>query len=44
MNWGKIGFNLLVMGGVYCIGYFSSYFFSKRWAIKKIKEKKEEKK
>ena len=42
MNWKQIGLNFLVMAVVYGVGYFSSYFFSKRWAIKK--EQKDNKK
>ena len=32
----QILINLLVMAGVYSLGYVSSYFFSKRYAIKKM--------
>lgn len=31
----QILINLLVMAGVYSLGYVSSYFFSKRYASKK---------
>lgn len=31
----QILINLLVVAGVYFLGYVSSYFFSKRYAIKK---------
>ena len=43
MNWKQIFINLLVIGGVYSVGYFSSYFFSRRYAInKKQKEVKDD--
>lgn len=35
MNWKQVLINLLVIGVVYSLGYVSSYFFSKRYAIKK---------
>ena len=31
----QILINLLVVAGVYSLGYVSSYFFSKRYSIKK---------
>lgn len=35
MNWKQIFLNLLIIGIVYSLGYVSSYFLSKRYAIKK---------
>lgn len=43
MNWKQIGLNFLVMAVVYCVGYFSSYFLSKKWSIKKTEEKQDKK-
>ena len=35
MNWKQVALNLLVMAGVYVLGYGSSYFFSKKYAEKR---------
>lgn len=43
MDWKKIGINLLIVGSVYALAYFSSYFFSKRYALKKKEREKNEK-
>ena len=43
MDWKQVLINLTVMGGVYLLGYFSSYFFSRRYAEKKEREKNEKK-
>lgn len=43
MPWKQIIFNLLIMGVVYALAYSSSFFFSKRYAIKRNKEKEEKK-
>lgn len=43
MNWKQVGINLLVMGVVYALGYVSSYFLSKRYAIKKKERDNDEK-
>lgn len=41
MDWKQFALNLLVMAGVYILGYGSSYFFSKKYAIKKNQNKSE---
>ena len=43
MNWKQVLFNLLVMAVVYSLGYVSSYFFSRRYAIKKRERENDEK-
>lgn len=43
MNWKQVGINLLVMAFVYGVGYISSYFFSKRYAVKKQEKEKNNK-
>lgn len=43
MDWKKWLLNLVVMGVVYAIGYSSSYFLSKRYAIKKKEREDNEK-
>lgn len=42
MNWGRITINLLVMAGVYLLGYISSFIFSKKYAEKKNKKEDED--
>lgn len=41
MDWGKIVLNLFVMIVFFGIGYGTSYFFSKKYAMKKAKEESE---
>lgn len=44
MNWKQVLINLAVMAVVYSIGYFSSYFFSKKYAEKKERRRNEKEK
>lgn len=43
MDWKQVGINLLVVGVVYAVGYFSSYFLSRNYA-KKMKEREKDEK
>lgn len=43
MDWKQIGINLLVVAGVYALGYVSSYFLSKNYATKKKERENNEK-
>ena len=38
MDFKQIGINLLVMGCIYCVFYFGSFFFSKKYAKKRKEE------
>lgn len=41
MDWGNIFLSLAVMAGAYFLGYISSFFISRNYAIKKAKKEGE---